>query len=168
MVGQSIKRLIIVRHAKSSWDDASLTDHDRPLAKRGMRDAPRMAEYLCRYLDRPDMVLTSTAIRARQTADYFTQALGTLPHQVRETSALFHAGPSEISAVLSQLPPSTQSVMLFGHNPGFTDFVNQLTAENIENIPTCGVAVISLQLGDWQDVRSATGQLEHYFYPKGI
>ncbi|UXP31771.1 histidine phosphatase family protein [Reichenbachiella agarivorans] len=162
------RQLIVVRHAKSSWDYPGLADHDRPLGERGLRDAPKMAAHLKVEVERPQVLISSTALRAKQTAEYFIQSLKILREDSRETRDLFHANYAAIRSVLASIDAEVQRVIIFGHNPGLTDFVNRITDEDIFNIPTCGVAVIDLELSDWTDIDRGTGTLRQYFYPKGI
>lgn len=166
-MGQHFKYLTVLRHAKSSWDFPDLSDHDRPLNDRGLRDAPRMAKLYASEVDRPDCVVCSTALRARQTAKFFIQELQLSNEKVEYTRGLFHAGASEVLSVLSKISNTYDHVMIVGHNPGFTTFVNRMAGEDIDNIPTCGVVVIQLKLNTWQDIGMGIGELEQYYYPKG-
>ncbi|MCV9385732.1 SixA phosphatase family protein [Reichenbachiella ulvae] len=163
----SVKYLTVVRHAKSSWDYPNLTDHARPLNDRGLRDAPRMAQLYAAEVDQPDLVISSTAVRAKETAGYFIDALSVNKSLIQYTERLYHAGPQEILSVLSEAPLDSKHVMIVGHNPGFTSFVNRMTGERFDNIPTCGVAVIRLRLNAWKEIRMGIGQLDQYYYPKG-
>lgn len=167
-MSQSYKYLTVVRHAKSSWDFPELADHDRPLGDRGLHDAPRMAVHYAENIDSPDRVISSTARRAKDTAAYFIDALNLPDHQVSYTRDLFHAGTRSILLVLSELSDRYEHVMIFGHNPGFTDFVNSMTDEYIDNMPTCGVAVIRLKIASWKEIKTGVGRLEEYFYPKAL
>ena len=161
-----MKILYIVRHAKSSWDYPRLSDAERPLNKRGKRDAPRMAQYLADRIERPDALISSYAIRAKDTAKEFMKALKV--NGVDIEPSLYHASVSTWYAVISSLDYTLDSVMLFGHNPGLTYFVNDLCEEAIYNIPTCGVAGIKLNIDSWSRVATGAGQLAFYYYPKGI
>ncbi|MFY0650662.1 MAG: histidine phosphatase family protein [Cyclobacteriaceae bacterium] len=163
-----MKKLYIVRHAKSSWDYPELTDEERPLNKRGKRDAPRMAEHVADKVTCPDVFVSSHAERAFKTSIEFAKAFGLSEKDITQTSELYHASESAWKRVVSQINDAHDSAMLFGHNPGITYFVNQLSRSNIFNIPTCGVAGIALDIDSWQEISNVRGKLDFYYYPKGI
>lgn len=163
-----MKKLYLVRHAKSSWDFPHLSDHDRPLNNRGARDAPRMAAYLSNQISAPELFVCSTSLRTNLTASYFLKAFGKPFNSLQKNEKLYHSGINEFEAVVGQLKDGCQSAMLFGHNPGITNYVNVLCNEFIDNIPTCGVAGIELNIGHWGDIGKANGRLLFYYYPKGI
>ncbi len=164
-----MKRLLLVRHAKSSWDDPDLADFDRPLNDRGNRDAPRMGKRLKEKNIHPDMVLTSPAVRALKTCQIITGILGFAEKKIKTDRSLYHASSEQILRTLqtlSDLPDREEVVMLFGHNPGLTDFVNELLNENIDNIPTCGVVSCKLRADRWKDLHWGSGSLEFFDFPK--
>lgn len=164
-----MKRLLLVRHAKSSWDDPDLADFDRPLNDRGNRDAPRMGKRLKEKNIHPDIVLTSPAVRALKTCQIITGILGFAEKKIKTDRSLYHASSEQILRTLqtlSDLPDHEEVVMLFGHNPGLTDFANELLNENIDNIPTCGVVSCKLQVDRWKDLDWGNGSLEFFDFPK--
>lgn len=162
-----MKTVYFVRHAKSSWDDATLDDHDRPLNKRGRRDAPVMARRLLGIDVAPDGLLSSTAKRARQTAAYFADVLVVESEDQRYEPALYHAWPPTIEQHIRALPDQWSTVLVFGHNPGYTELANQLRNDNyIDNVPTCGVIGASIEISDWADFRLADAKRIAYLYPK--
>lgn len=163
-----MKTLYLVRHAKSSWKDATLSDRERPLNKRGKRDAPRMAQYLAQQVSCPDIFVSSPSRRTQDTAVSFLHAYDHLKVDLVLAEDLFHGYENDITRVISGLDASSQSAMLFIHNPGITDYVNQLTHARIPNIPTCGVAGIQLDTNDWSEVDKCPAQLLFYYYPKGL
>ena len=135
--------LVLVRHAKSDWGDASLDDHDRPLNERGRRDAPIMAQRLADSGFAVEAILASTALRARTTAAYFGQALGL---DVRLDEALYGA---PASALLQAAADSgVSSVMVVAHDPGMSVLAGRLSGE-IEHMPTCAVATFTWDADDW-------------------
>lgn len=150
-----MKTLLILRHAKSSWGDPTLADHERPLNARGTRDAPRMGqlardEGLC-----PDLIISSDAVRARVTAEAMAEAIG-YRRQILLDARLYHASPAEILAALrSAVPHDVSTVMIVGHNPGLEELVAQLTGEP-EHLPTAALARIDLAIDTWSDLDSAT------------
>jgi len=145
-----MKLLSILRHAKSSWKDSSLDDHDRPLNKRGLRDAPRVGEFLLEQGLVPDTILSSTARRARETALAVAAAAG-FPDDVRFTRLFYLAGPETYLEVLRDLPDSSGHAMVVGHNPG----MEQLVAEVVgvpESMPTAALAMVELPIERWGDL----------------
>ena len=165
--GPVMKTLLVMRHAKSSWKDMSLDDHDRPLNTRGRRDAPRMGEVLLDHELVPDAIVTSTARRARDTADAVARAVS-FDGPLARTERLYHAGPREMCDVLGELPDASSTVMLVGHNPGLEDLVESFTGA-FQIMPTAAVAVIELPVDEWRDVDATTaGRLVRVWRPKEL
>ncbi len=163
-----MKRLILVRHAKSSWKDVALHDVDRPLSKRGKRDAPCMGEHLARQGVRPDIILASPAKRARKTAQLLAAQLANAGGHILFDPALYEAGAGLLLERVRALDETWNEVMLVGHNPGLTDFANLLTAIGIDNLPTCGVVVANLELNSWREVEVGCGEPVLYLTPKEL
>ena len=162
-----MKELILVRHAKSSWEDPALSDHERPLNKRGKRNAPEMGERLARSGYDPDLIVSSSAVRALDTARSVAGKLGYPREHIAVKERLFHAGVSELLQVIRGVDDSVDSLMLFGHNPGLTDLANHLGPKEILNMPTC--AVLHLQVPGRRLVNAvgdAPGDEVRYDYPK--
>lgn len=163
-----MKTLYLVRHAKSSWKDLSLRDRDRPLNKRGKRDAPVMAKHIAGMVDCPDQFICSLSRRTQDTAAHFLEAFGRNQEELIFSEDLFHGDEDDIATVIEKTSDECDSIMLFTHNPGITDYVNELTRSDIFNIPTCGVAGIKLELDSWSQIRKCKADLLFYFYPKGL
>lgn len=164
-----MKRLILVRHAKSSWNFPELSDHDRPLNKRGQRDAPKMAHHIAELFPRPELFISSTSVRTNQTARHFLEAYAIPPDQILQESDLYHPGLENFVSVISSIADRIGTVMMFSHNPGVTSFVNRMTKSYVDNVPTCGVAVIDFEIESWKLIdQKSVGNLAHYYYPKGI
>lgn len=161
-----MKTIYLVRHAKSSWDDPSLRDFDRPLNDRGKNDAPRMGKRLRKRGILPDLILSSSAKRARSTAKRIAETLGYPEKEIQLTDTLYHAEPEVILSVIHRLPDSCNSVMLVGHNPGLTDFANEFLGVRIDNVPTCGVVAAQFDVRSWKDVGEAQGRFLFFDYPK--
>ena len=162
-----MKTLLIMRHAKSSWKDLSLADHDRPLNNRGKRDAPHMGRWLEMQKLVPDYIITSTAKRARKTAHAAADAMG-FSKEVEETRDFYHAWPEQYIERLQTVPNQYQTVMVVGHNPGMEELVAQLSGQ-YERIQTAVIAYISLPITDWQDFDGETrGTLNAVWRPKEI
>jgi phosphohistidine phosphatase len=161
-----VKTLIIIRHAKSSWNDASMSDFDRPLNDRGKRDAPVMARRLIKAGIGIDRFVSSPAKRARQTAELFADEYDVKEKKIRFVPELYHAAQPVFESVVDGLDDDDDTVAIFSHNPGITGFVNTLTsAIRLDNMPTCGVFVVKSETKHWKDFR-ATAQFGFFDYPK--
>jgi len=163
-----MKTLYVVRHAKSSWDDSSTPDFERPLNNRGVKDAPKMGQFLAARGIKPDCIVTSTALRARTTAELMAREMGISMVELVLEDGLYEASVSEVLDVVRSFDDSWASAMIFGHNPTFTSFVNTLTQSNIGNVPTCGVAQSRAQADRWTDVGRSPASLVEFFLPKKI
>ncbi|MCB0685895.1 MAG: histidine phosphatase family protein [Saprospiraceae bacterium] len=163
-----MKKLYLVRHAKSSWDDYTLADEKRPLSERGVRDAPVMARMLKDQVPGIQKLITSTAKRARQTASVFRKVLEMPKSDWVKTDSLYLASPYGIQELLAQLDDQLDTVAIFGHNPGFTDFVNRFSDKMIDNVPTCGLVRIDFNVESWTEIEPGSGKLVSFYYPKMI
>jgi phosphohistidine phosphatase len=161
------KTLYLVRHAKSSWQDASLDDRDRPLNNRGRRAAPDMGRRLVEQGHQPDLIIASPARRARSTASIIAAETGYPETAIRLEEALYFEGVVRMCEVLEALPDHYENVMLVGHNPAITSLLNAISDTSIANMPTCAIAIIRYDMETWTDLRSEDGQLVGYDYPKG-
>ena len=163
-----MKTLYVIRHAKSSWDDGGLSDFERPLNDRGKRDAPRMAKRLVEKHVHPDLMLSSAAKRAHATAKRMAKVLGFKKDNIKTDSRLYHADEETILSVIQDIKSTCSTAVIFGHNPGLTDFVNTLRNDelDIENIPTCGIVAFSIPVDNWKDVTWGSGKVLFYDYPK--
>jgi phosphohistidine phosphatase len=165
-----VKTLYIVRHAKSSWSDPLVDDFDRPLNERGKRDAPTMGKRLKERGIFPSLMLTSPAKRARSTARRIAEQLKYKKADIREDRKLYHAEEDVILDVICKLKDKHNVIMLFGHNPGLTNFVNSLQDKefDIDNIPTCGVVAFQLKIESWRDLSWGKGTMVFFDYPKRL
>jgi phosphohistidine phosphatase len=163
-----VKTLYIVRHAKSSWDNPDLDDFERPLNDRGKRDAPRMGKRLKERETHPDLILSSPARRAYSTAKRIAKILEYNKEAIKTEKKLYHASEDGILSILHTLPDNVDIVMLFGHNPGLTDFVNAFMSEGtkIGNLPTCGMVAFQVKTEHWSDISWGQGKMLFYDYPK--
>jgi phosphohistidine phosphatase len=159
------KRLLLIRHAKSSWKDTGLEDFQRPLNKRGERDAPLMGALLNKKNIVPDLLISSHAVRARKTADKIIKELGIDMNNLRIDERLYEASYIEILEVLKEIDESINTLILFGHNPGFTTFHNFICPDYIDNIPTCGIVEYEVNL-KWKDLSASCCTLVSFEYPK--
>jgi phosphohistidine phosphatase len=159
-----MKTLLLLRHAKSSWKHPELPDHDRPLNKRGKQDAPRIGGIVRDKGLVPDLIMSSTAKRARKTAKIVAKTCG-YAGEVELTPAFYHAGPRTYIEVLSHLSDDYQRIMLVGHNPGMEELLGMLIGK-IEPIPTATLALVLLPLAQWRELNhETTGKLINLWRP---
>lgn len=162
-----MKSLLLLRHAKSSWQHEDIPDHDRPLKARGERDAPRMGRLLLDVGLVPELIISSTAKRAQRTAQYVADACG-YADEIVLTRGLYQAGPMGHLRILRQVDNNTTRVMLVGHNPGLEVLLEVLTGIS-EWLPTAALAHIALPITDWAEVRHAIGgELVDLWTPKTL
>lgn len=162
-----MKTLLLLRHAKSSWDDPAREDHDRPLKKRGKRDAPRIGRLLAREGLVPDRILSSTAERARATAEAVAEACG-FGGSLELSRVLYLAGPDDIVDVVRALPDDGGIVLVVGHNPGLEMLVEALTRRP-ETLPTAALARIALPIRSWSRLATRTrGELVDLWRPRKL
>jgi len=137
-----MKNLILIRHAKSKWDDATLSDRERSLSKRGKRDAPVMGQLLKEKNLSPDRILSSPAKRALKTAKLIAEAIGYPKKQIDIREEIYMQGLEALLELVSKLDDDWNRVYLTGHNPELTELANRLTGADIENVPTCGIVSV--------------------------
>jgi phosphohistidine phosphatase len=167
-VNSDVKTLYIIRHAKSSWADPLQDDFDRKLSDRGKRDAPRMGKRLKEKDVVPGLMLSSPAKRAFSTARRIGKILKYEKGKIKTDDRLYHADEETILSVVRELKDKYDVVMLYGHNPGLTDFVNSFqTGElDIDNLPTCGIVAFRLDIESWKDAAWGKGRILFFDYPK--
>jgi phosphohistidine phosphatase len=159
------RTLLLLRHAKSSWNDARLADHQRPLNDRGRRDAPRVGEHLVRHGLLPDLILTSSAKRARKTAAKVA-ASASYDGEIRLLDELYLAAPPAYATALRSLGPEVRTVLVVGHNPGLEDLVGALTGAQ-ETLPTSALVHLRLAIPTWRDLElSPTAELCSIWRPR--
>lgn len=164
-----MKKLLLCRHAKSSWKDITLEDIDRPLNKRGRKDAPEMGKRLASLSVKPDMIITSPARRARKTARQLAKALGFKKKNVIILDKVYAASESELLQIIQDFDNSAGLVMMVGHNPEMTGLANILGDLDIDNVPTCGIVALEFAVDSWQEVGKVRGSLAFFDYPrKGV
>jgi phosphohistidine phosphatase len=161
-----MKRLTLLRHAKSSWKNTEMADFDRPLNTRGEGDAPEMGQRLAERQFKPDCIIASPARRAITTAYLVADEIGFAREKIILNEHIYDAAVSDLVGVIQQIDESCNDVMLVGHNPGFTELSTYLTNTPIENIPTTGVFCIELAVQTWADVAQGSGVMVFFDYPK--
>lgn len=160
-----MKTLLLVRHAKSDWGDPGLADHDRPLNDRGEHDAPAMGKRLADRGVAVDLVVSSTALRARTTAALIAEALDVPADRLTEEGRLYAASARMILAVASELPDDVEVAAIVGHNPGMSDAVGELTG-TWTDLPTCAIATCRVDVDRWSELVEGTGEVLRIDTPK--
>lgn len=161
-----MKYLLLVRHAKSSWDATDISDFDRTLNERGKRDAPEMARRLIGRNITIDAFVSSPAKRARKTAELFAAEMNAHKKDIIFIESLYHPSPSVFFSAIAGMTDNLQCVAFFSHNPGITDFVNQLSSVRTDNMPTSGVYAVKVDIQSWKDFEKAKKEFWFYDYPK--
>ena len=162
-----MKKLIIIRHCKSSWSDLTLNDFDRPLNNRGVQDGNLMSKELSKKIDNVDLLISSSSKRTRLTADFFIELIKI--NKISFIDELYHSSSEYIINKLKNVSNTYESIMVIGHNPGLTDLVNKLTSINLYNLPTCGVAIVNLNIKNWDLINNFSEyDLEWMKFPKQL
>jgi phosphohistidine phosphatase len=161
-----MKTLILVRHAKSSWDDPAISDFDRPLNERGKHDAPLMADRLKDKGLKVDHFVSSPARRARKTARIFAKEFDVKKEDIELVEELYLAPPNVFIKTVAALDDKWNTVAIFAHNPGITDFASSLTNVRIDNIPTCGMFAVQVGIKNWSSFETAEKNFLFFDYPK--
>lgn len=162
-----MKTVILFRHAKSSWKDLSLDDFDRPLNKRGKRNAPFMGQKLKERGIMPDLILSSPAKRARKTAIAITKAIGYPQKKIVYENDLYHSGSGYMMEMIQNIDDKNETIMIFGHNPDLNSLADMLLEHNpVYNIPTAGVYCIRFDVNTWKKVQEGEGKSVFFDYPK--
>lgn len=162
-----MKTILLVRHAKSSWDDPAVSDFERPLNSRGLRDAPEMAKRLQQRIPSIHRIYSSTAQRARLTAGLFAEKLDYRSNEIVFEPELYLAPPRAFADLIARCSDADDCIMIVAHNPGITDFANQLTrAVRTDNMPTCSIFAVSAHINSWTAFQGALKEFLFFDYPK--
>ena len=164
-----MKKLFVVRHAKSSWEVLGQTDFERPLNDRGERDAPMMAKRLWENEFRFDALVSSPAVRAFATAKFFADRFGFHKKDIHLIDRLYHASSETFYDVIAkELEDSWKNVVIFSHNPGITYFINSTGVIQLDNMPTCGVFGMEMKIDSWKDFERSAKRMILFDYPKNV
>lgn len=164
-----MKSLYLLRHAKSSWAEHGLSDRERPLAKRGLHDAPMMGERFHSRGENLDRVISSPAVRAHTTAQLFCEACGFPSQDIETESDLYFLGSGSIEDVILAQDDAPQALMLVFHNPDITSFANSFDAGfRIDNVPTSGLLRLNCDIARWSDWSRDKSAFEYFDYPKNL
>ena len=161
-----MKTLYLVRHGKSSWRHRELRDIERPLKKRGVEDASMMAGHLKQKGLKPDLIISSSARRAHQTATIFAEGLDYKVDDIEVNRSIYSSLYEELLAVILGLDDKHNTVMMFGHDPTLANMASHLTSHVFEKISTSGVVCITFNVEKWENIAQRTGHLEYSVYPK--
>ena len=160
-----MKELILIRHAKSSWSNPLLEDFERPLNKRGAKNAPFMAKVLKQKEVNPDLIISSPSKRTKDTLDFFIKEFDYKGEIIFEES-IYEAPYINILKVIKNIDDKHKTIFLFGHNPGFNDLADFLLGRFEENIPTCGVLKIDFDTNYWKNISKDNSKLIFFNFPK--
>lgn len=161
------RTLLIIRHAKSSWVNPLQSDFERPLNERGEHDAPMMGQRLKDKKLNANIIISSAAKRAKQTAKRIAQATGYDAENIQLVEKLYHCIPSVFEEVLYEVDDKVETLYIVAHNPGITDFVNELTPDfKIDTMPTCGIVGVTFEAEQWNEFGGAQKAVFLYDYPK--
>jgi phosphohistidine phosphatase len=161
-----MKTILLVRHAKSNWDNFSLTDAERPLNERGKKNAPEMAARLLQKNIPIDSFLSSPAKRALTTAKFFVEVYARDAGEIIVIPELYLANKAAFTQTIINAPESSASIALFSHNSGITDFANSLTDARIDHMPTCGVFAVKCPIDSWSSFKAGENEFYFFDYPK--
>lgn len=164
-----MKELIFVRHAKSDWGSEFLQDIDRPLSERGYRDAYFLSEWYHKNKTSPRLILSSTAIRAMSTALMFARAMEFNMDHFKLEKRIYEISLARLISLIKEQNNTYESIMLFGHNPAFTDVCNELSDDLFfDNVPTCAIASFKFEIQNWSEIGTKKGKLNFYQFPKNF
>lgn len=161
-----MKTLYILRHAKSSWEFEELSDHDRPLNKRGRSDAQLMGQELAGRGIQPNLIISSPAVRALTTATLIGKEIGYDADDIVVDERIFGAGKEDLLEVVQGAPADVEDLMLVGHNEAITDFANMLTPEHVASLPTTGIVALEFDCKSWYEISKDNANMLFYDFPK--
>jgi phosphohistidine phosphatase len=161
-----MRRLTLIRHAKSSWDDISLDDFDRPLNSRGLLNAPMMGALLAEHKTRFDLMISSPALRAITTAKLIANEIDYPHSSIQKEASIYESTIEALLTVIHTINDKYTSVALIGHNPGISGLTYHLSQQSILSFPTCAIAELELSADRWSDASTKSGDIKRYNYPK--
>lgn len=161
-----MKKLYLIRHAKSCWDNPHLSDFDRPLNNRGKHDAPLMGKILKRMKIKPDVIYSSGANRAISTALIIAKELDYDEDRIIVENNIYESSIMDLIEIIHEIPDEIKTAFIVGHNPGINLLSDYISDKEIDNIPTCGIVGIEFDIKDWREVQQKTGKQILFEYPK--
>jgi phosphohistidine phosphatase len=163
---EKMKTLYIFRHAKSSWKNPDLTDFERPLNKRGKLNAPHMGRILREKGVKPNLFISSPAKRALKTAKLVANELDYPEKKIKKDDRIYDNYLNSILRVIKEIDDQVLKLIIFGHNPAFTELAEYLSGEEVDNVPTSGIVAIEFEIESWSEIAENKGRLLFFEYPK--
>jgi len=160
------KTLLLVRHAKSSWDDPFLRDHERPLLNTGINRTAKVSKFLQAKKVHPDLIISSHAVRALETAKLLADGLNYPFHKILIESNIYYRDEEGLFEIALALPDQSEVVMMVGHNPAMTQFANMFLDTKLDYLPTTGVVCVNFNVDEWNKMPQADARLDFYITPK--
>lgn len=161
-----MKTLYLLRHAKSSWKNPDLDDFDRPLLQKGLKKSKVIIDYLLKNSVQVDLIISSPAVRALETAEIFAYALKYPSEKIRKERSLYFGDSDSYFSQFYDIPQNVNSLMLVGHNPAITNLANRLIKEEIEYLPTSGIISIKFKAESWEEIEDVKRKTNFVVYPK--
>lgn len=161
-----MKHLYLIRHAKSSWDSKTLSDFDRPLNERGNLTAPLMAELLKNQGVQPDLLISSPAKRAISTCNYFADILNYPLEKIQQELTIYEAVVDDLYKIIHSIDEKFNTVLMFGHNPSISYFIDQYINDYLPEVPTCGISILNLKVENWKDFNPSNVDFVSLLEPK--
>lgn len=147
-----MKTIYVIRHAKSSWDTPNLIDHERPLLEKGIKRTKLVGEYLVKNNIKTGLLISSDAVRALETSKLIAEAIGYPAESIKTDHRIYHEGANHVYDVLNEVPQNIDSVMIVGHNPTLTDFINDFLDKEMDWLPTSGMVSFSFETDEWKEI----------------
>ena len=163
-----MKAIYLIRHAKSDWNNSELSDFERPLNKRGLRDAPFMGGKLSELKFNPDLIICSPAQRTTSTAQLLCSKTNYSFEHIKFEPSIYESSLNNLIELINDLPNTANEVAMIGHNPSTTMLSNYLTDDYIGNMPTCSIVKIELEIEDWNEIVQGIGSQKYFIYPKAF
>ena len=163
-----MKTIYIIRHAKSSWDTPNLVDHQRPLIEKGIKRTKLISDYLAKHNIKTGLMLSSDAVRAFETSKLIAAAIGYPIESIKTDHRIYLEGSRHINEVLNEILPKIDSIMIVGHNPTLTDFVNDFSDKEIDWLPTSSVVSLSFETDDWKEITGTKSIINFAISPKQL
>lgn len=161
-----MKTLYITRHAKSSWEFPNLSDHERPLLEKGKKRTKKISNYLIRNNIKIDLIISSHAVRAYETAKIIAKAIQYPVDNIRTDQMIYYSGADNLAGLFFDISENINSAMIVGHNPTFTNFANQFLVEKIDWLQTSGIVCLSFDTNKWEEISAANCKTNFVIYPK--
>ncbi len=161
-----MKKLYLVRHAKSSWEFPGLSDIERPLIEKGIKRTKRIAKYFKENNVTTDLIISSPAARAMETAKFIANTLGYPEKNIQVERAIYFGESDRFFDIIYALPEQKKEIMIFGHNPVITQFANYFLEKKLDYLPTSGVVCINFKTGDWVSIPKCEWEIDFVIYPK--